>query len=193
MATEVQPAFLSYCRADSEFVLRLAEDLKSAGANVWVDQLDIKPGTPWDRAVEDALHKSSLIHLVLSPDSVNSDNVRDEVSFAPSKQKRVIPIVYRECDVAFRLARLQHIDFRADYARERSTLLVALGAQQGSHTKSPLKDGFVIGAPSQKTAEPVSKEGVAALERPPASAARAQEVKHPGRETDKWLQEKRAL
>lgn len=46
-------AFFSYCRADS--ALKLAEDLKTAGANVWIDQLDIEFGTPWDRAVEDAL------------------------------------------------------------------------------------------------------------------------------------------
>lgn len=49
-------AFFSYCRADS--ALKLAEDLKTAGANVWIDQLDIEFGTPWDRAVEDALRNA---------------------------------------------------------------------------------------------------------------------------------------
>src|SRR5271169_3102645 len=33
--------------ADSQFVLRLAEDLKTAGASVWLDQLDITPGQRW--------------------------------------------------------------------------------------------------------------------------------------------------
>ncbi len=124
---DVPIAFFSYCREDSDFALKLAEDLKVAGAQVWIDQLDIEPGTPWDRAVEAALTNSPRMLVVLSPVSVNSDNVRDEVSFALSRQKRVIPVLYRDCDVPFRLARLQHIDFRPDYARALSILLRALG------------------------------------------------------------------
>jgi len=123
-------AFFSYCREDSEFALRLPEDLKGAGANVWMDQLDIEPGTPWDRAVEDALIHCPRLLIILSPISVASDNVRDEVSFALSRQKRVIPVLYRDCDVPFRVARLQHVDFRANYDRGLKTLLKVLGASQ---------------------------------------------------------------
>ena len=55
MPAQVITDFISYSRDDSEFDLRLAQDLKAAGANVWLDQLDIKPGRPWDNAIEDAL------------------------------------------------------------------------------------------------------------------------------------------
>ena len=122
--------FFSYNRDDSEFALRLAEDLKAAGANVWIDQLDIPAGMQWDRMVEDALNSCPHMLVILSPISVKSDHVRDEVSFALSKQKRVIPVLYRECDVPFRMARLQHIDFRTDYARGLKLLLKALGVDQ---------------------------------------------------------------
>lgn len=44
MAADALAAFFSYCRQDSEFALRVAEDLKAAGANVWIDQLYIEPG-----------------------------------------------------------------------------------------------------------------------------------------------------
>jgi TIR domain/Cytochrome oxidase complex assembly protein 1 len=126
LASDAPAAFFSYCREDSEFALRLAEDLKAAGAAVWIDQVDIEPGMPWDRAVEDALNSCPRMLVILSPVSIKSNNVRDEVSFALSKQKRVIPVLYRECDVPFRLARLQHIDFRSDYARGLKSLLKAL-------------------------------------------------------------------
>jgi len=129
--------FFSYSRDDSEFALRLAEDLKAAGANVWIDQLDIPAGMPWDRMVEDALNSCPHILVILSPISVKSDHVRDEVSFALSKQKRVIPVLYRECDVPFRMARLQHIDFRPDYARGLKLLLKALGV---GHSPQPLAE-----------------------------------------------------
>jgi WD40 repeat protein len=56
VAADAPAAFFSYCRDDSEFALRLAEDLKVAGAAVWMDQLDIEPGMRWDRAVETALN-----------------------------------------------------------------------------------------------------------------------------------------
>ena len=155
MPRDTPAAFFSYCREDSEFALRLAEDLKAVGANVWIDQLDIEPGTPWDRAVEDALIKCPRMLVILSPVSVTSDNVRDEVSFALSKQKKIIPVLYRDCDVPFRVARLQHIDFRADYDRALKTLLKVLGLSQpvaigdasvpafnkGAHPALPDSDG----------------------------------------------------
>ncbi len=127
---EAQTAFFSYCREDSEFALKLAEDLKAAGANVWIDQIDIEPGAEWDSAVEEALNASPRMLVILSPVSVNSKNVRDEVSFALNEGKRVIPVLYRDCKVPFRLARLQQIDFRADYARGLKILLRAIGVEQ---------------------------------------------------------------
>jgi hypothetical protein len=57
---DVPATFVSYCRADEVFALRLIQDLKAAGANVWFDQLDIPPGMPWDLAIEDALSKCPL-------------------------------------------------------------------------------------------------------------------------------------
>lgn len=137
MATHVPAAFFSYCREDSEFALRLAEDLKAAGASVWIDQVDIEPGTQWDLAVEDALNSCPRMLVILSPVSVRSSNVQDEVSFALSKQKKVIPVLYRECDVPFRLARLQHIDFRSDYARGLKSLLKTLGTDQPTRPNAP--------------------------------------------------------
>ncbi len=132
MAADTPTAFVSYSRVDSEFALQLAEHLKAAGANVWLDQLDIEPGTPWDSAIEEALLKSTHMLVVLSTVSVTSDNVRDEVSYALSQQMKVIPVLYRECKVPFRLARLQHIDFRNDYDSAFKALLRTLRVEQQS-------------------------------------------------------------
>jgi hypothetical protein len=130
VAADAPTAFFSYCREDSDFALRLAEDLKAAGANVWIDQLDIEPGQRWDRAVEDALNNCPRMLVILSPVSVKSDNVRDEISVALRKQKTVIPVLYRDCDIPLRLERHQHIDFRTDHARGLKVLLKALGVEQ---------------------------------------------------------------
>jgi len=136
--TDAPAAFLSYCREDSEFALRLAADLKAAGANVWIDQLDIEAGLPWDTQVGDALARCPRLIVVLSPVSIKSDNVGDEVGYALSKQKRIIPVLYRDCETPFRLARLQHIDFRTDYAHALPQLVKALSAAQAAEaTEQP--------------------------------------------------------
>ena len=43
-----QKIFFSYSRADSPFALTLAKDLREAGADIWIDQLDIPAGSHWD-------------------------------------------------------------------------------------------------------------------------------------------------
>ena len=124
----IQLAFLSYARADAEFVLRLAKDLRAAGASVWVDQLDITPGQRWDRAVEDALAKCVELVVILSPAAVESTNVMDEVSLALEDGKTVVPVLHRLCKVPFRLRRLQYVDLSLNYKAGLDRLLETLGA-----------------------------------------------------------------
>jgi hypothetical protein len=126
LANESQTAFISYSREDSEFVLRLAGDLKAAGAAVWLDQLDIATGKAWDVAIERALIDCPRLMVVLSPAAVASPNVQDEVSFALQKWKAVVPVLYRDCEIPYRLHRLQHVDFRKDYAWGLKELVEAL-------------------------------------------------------------------
>jgi len=123
LSAPASSAFISYSRDDSEFALRLAKDLKAAGASVWLDQLDIPFGGNWDNAIEDALIAAQYMVLILSPASARSNNVRDEVSYALEQGKIVIPVLYQDCTVPLRLQRKQRIDFRADYTRGLTALL----------------------------------------------------------------------
>ena len=129
MAGETQTAFISYSREDSEFALRLAKDLKEVGAAVWLDQLDIAPGQRWARAVEEALNNCPRLLVILSPASTSSTNVDDEVSFALEEKKTVIPVVYRDCKIPFRLRPFQYVDFRGDYEVALKQLLRTLPAE----------------------------------------------------------------
>ena len=130
--------FFSYSREDSDFVVRLAQDLRAAGAAVWLDQLDIHAGDRWDRSVGEALERCRRLIVILSPASVASDNVLDEVSNALNERKTIIPVLYRDCKVPYRLERLEYVDCRAhrDYAavveRLRQTLAGTEGAAAGA-------------------------------------------------------------
>jgi hypothetical protein len=90
-------------------------------------KLDIGPGEHWDSAVENALHICARHVTVLSPEAVGSQNVMDEVSYALEEHKQVIPLLYRDCTVPFRLRRVQWVDFRTDYATGFKNLAKALG------------------------------------------------------------------
>ena len=117
--------FLSYARADAQ-ALRIAGDLIAAGVRVWVDQYDIQPSEPWDRAVEAAVRGCEGMIVVLSPRSAASPNVADEVSVALDAGKRVIPILIEACSPPLRMTRMQFIDARRDYDGALKRCLAAI-------------------------------------------------------------------
>ena len=130
--------FFSYSRKNSDFVKKLATDLKKAGENVWLDQLDIAPGNPWDDSIQNALNEAEGLIVILSDDSVKSKNVMDEVSYAISRGKRIVPLVIENCPIPFRLARLQYIDFMKDYDSSFANLLKSLNTPEVHLSHHPL-------------------------------------------------------
>ena len=85
------------------------------GTSIWLDKLDIRPGEDWDESIARGLAECGRMVLVLSPTSVASDNVLDEVGYALSKKKPIIPILLQDCEVPYRLHRIHYIDFRESY------------------------------------------------------------------------------
>jgi tetratricopeptide (TPR) repeat protein len=131
MSQDQSKTFFSYAHQDSEFVLRLVNDLRAAGADVWVDQFDITAGQHWDAEIGKALRLCARHVVVLSPAAVESPNVMDELTYALDRNKQVIPLLYRDCEVPYRLGRVQYIDFRRDYATGLRNLLRALSSAVG--------------------------------------------------------------
>lgn len=89
-----QHTFISDSGADAEFALKLAGDLRAAGQDIRLDQLDIPPGARWDREVEQALKTCRRLLLILSPASMQSENVQDEIGYAMQKDKLIIPVLH---------------------------------------------------------------------------------------------------
>jgi hypothetical protein len=112
MATEKQRlTFISYSRGDKEFALALAKELRSSGFLIWLDQLDIPTGARWDDEVEKALMESEIFMVILTPKSIASNNVKDEIGFAIDSNKRILPVLLENANVPFRLRRFQYVDF----------------------------------------------------------------------------------
>ena len=109
--------FLSYSRTDEKFALRLAKDLRAAGVAMWIDQLDIRPSEHWDKAIERAVTSCRGLVVILSPRSVASDNVADEISYAIESGKSVLPVKIEACTLPLRLTRKQVVDATGNYDR----------------------------------------------------------------------------
>ena len=103
--------FLSYSRANKEFALKLARELKSEGFAVWLDLLDIPPGARWDVEVEKALIECEVFMIIITKDSIASENVLDEIGYAIDSGKRFLPVLMEKCNIPLRLRRFQYVDF----------------------------------------------------------------------------------
>lgn len=112
--------FISYARKDSDYVYTLARELRRVGLDIWIDQ-DIEPGVNWDNSIELALQSCDKMLLIVSPESMRSENVQDEWSYFLEEGKAVFPFIYKEGEMSFRLRRRQYIistdDLLNDVAR----------------------------------------------------------------------------
>ena len=157
------PTFISYSRADSSFAVKLARDLKSAGFDVWLDQLDIPTGARWDDEVEAALESCKIFMIILSPESLQSQNVKDEVGYAIDAGKDILPVKIKSGEIPFRLRRFQYVDFSKqsynENLKEIKSLLTAMGNVPIS--KEAKKEALEAeGSPTQKKIKAVTPDPV---------------------------------
>ncbi|MEO0408233.1 MAG: toll/interleukin-1 receptor domain-containing protein, partial [Cyanobacteria bacterium P01_A01_bin.135] len=109
--------FLSYSeenRPQREEIHRL---LQRQGFTVWVNTTDIQTGSDFEQAIRDGVEKADSVVYLLSPSSLTSRYCQQELEFAQSYNKRIIPLLIHDIDevaVPEFLRVLQFIDFRPD-------------------------------------------------------------------------------
>lgn len=124
-----EKVFISYSRKDIRFARRLAGDLEKAGFDVWWDISDLKGGDDWVRLIPTAIAESKHFIVLLSPDSIKSEWVSKEYTYAIANRKRIVPAMIKPCAVPFALNTLNYVNFTTDdYATGLNNLLVALGS-----------------------------------------------------------------
>jgi hypothetical protein len=123
-----QQVFISYSRKDINFARRLAADLEEAGFDVWWDISDLKGGDDWVRFIPAAIQASQYFVVLLSPNSVQSEWVAKEYSYALRLHKKVVPAMIKPSEVPFALNTINYVDFvHEDYDTAINKLLRALG------------------------------------------------------------------
>lgn len=115
--------FLSHNSKDKPFVRRLASDLDAHGVKCWIDEAEIKVGDSLIEKIRHGLDSMSYVAIILSPDSINSRWVQKEVDVAMNqeilgKQVKVLPLLYRECELPGFLLGKKYADFTKDESYE---------------------------------------------------------------------------
>ena len=125
--------FVSYSSLDQQFVKRLATDLMERGLNVWFADWEMRPGESLLDRISSAIRDSSYLFVVISPNSVNSKWVRQELRQAMSEeiessQMKVVPILRQQCELPSFLTDKIYVDLTDEewyeYGVQRLTDLV---------------------------------------------------------------------
>lgn len=106
--------FISYTRRndyDKQFAESVRSWLINDGFDVWMDVHDIPSGAHWDTEIDNALKDSDVVLGLVSPASVDSDNVKNEWAWALQRDKLQLALL-ADCDIPHRFVRIDYIDFR---------------------------------------------------------------------------------
>ncbi len=90
--------FVSYSSEDKVVADAVVTACETSGLRCWVAPRDIKPGTDWGDAICSAIDASKIVLLIFSGNSNRSKRVLDEIYYAISEEKILLPFRIENLD-----------------------------------------------------------------------------------------------
>jgi hypothetical protein len=123
--------FISYAHFDKERVLEIYDELKALGIDCWLDKNKIPGGSRWSQEIVRGIQNCGVFLLMVSADSLKSENVSKELHLAAHNKKTILPIWLRlgltyPDNLAYHLAETQYIAASDEFATWKESLLEAL-------------------------------------------------------------------
>lgn len=122
--------FLSYDQSDQAFARALSSQLKKRGFFVWSPAEEVLPGDNVWLRIGEALKNSKAMIVLLSPDSMRSQNVRREIEYAlgdPNYEGRLFPVRVRPTsDIPWILRKFKTFDAGRSAAKVSESIANAL-------------------------------------------------------------------
>ena len=121
--------FLSHSSKDRRFVAKLAAALKKHGVSYWFSVSHIAGARQWHDEIGRALQRCNWFLVVLTPDSVKSAWVKNELLFALNNERyreRIIPVLLKRCNhkrLSWTISQFQFVDFTLDFQKGCRELL----------------------------------------------------------------------
>lgn len=109
--------FLSYNSSDRHFARKLAVELAAVGIDVWYDEWLIQAGQSITGKIEEGIRACDFFIIVMSPHSVASTWVKEELRAAlqmrlSDKPNFIIPVLLADCEIPLFLRDYRFWDFR---------------------------------------------------------------------------------
>lgn len=95
-----QEIFLSHSSKDRLFASKVAKQFRQHGIPVWYSETNIVGAQQWHDEIGEALKRCHWFVLILSPHSIKSTWVKNELMFALNNhryKKRIVPLLYKSC------------------------------------------------------------------------------------------------
>jgi pimeloyl-ACP methyl ester carboxylesterase len=102
--------FISYYRSDVAIAEAVRDCLSTNQISTWMDQYDIPAGAYWPDEIDKGLGKSDFVVGLLSPEAVESRNVKNEWDWALQNGKQLILVMARSCVIPHRYVSINFID-----------------------------------------------------------------------------------
>ena len=139
--------FICYCREDRAFTDRLLGDLHEYAVETWRDVDNIRGQRQsnllgWRAAIEDALDRCAAMLIILSPGSVESQEVQAEWNHFSSYKRPIFPVIARECPIPLLLKIYQIWDLCEEY--EGQIVLLAKALQRTVQSTNDEADAHLI-------------------------------------------------
>lgn len=140
--------FISHSNQDSDETLFIANALRRAGIDVWVDFENIRGGADWLCEIQAGIQRCDAVVVTLSKASANSVWVERECLYAWQLGKPVFTALVADILIPLHLINIQYCDLRGRNADGLSKLAEAIESalQPGA--------GAALDAPSRLSREP---------------------------------------
>ena len=113
-------AFMSYSHRDEEKIRPLIEKLQAIGCNIWYDQ-GIIPADEWAETVAKKLADADLFFLIVSDNSIASQNVKREIYYAVSNNIPILTFYLEKVELSPGLAMQLGVS-QAVYSKDNTDL-----------------------------------------------------------------------
>lgn len=84
--------FISYSSKDEDIAFRIVKAIESSGYTCWIAPRNIPYGTPYARAIMEGIDGCDKFIVLITKNSVKSNDVLNEVDNAHSAMKTIIPV-----------------------------------------------------------------------------------------------------
>lgn len=146
--------FLVHTASDRKFARNLAIDLSLAGATVWLDEAEIKPGFSLVRTIIDRMEPSLCLAIVLSPDLIEYPHILHEIgqiyiNGVPGKRLQMLLLYAADCKIPSFMREKVIMDFRNQTAYagmiQRMTVSLKLDTPNSEQNLEQVPENALVG------------------------------------------------